>query len=378
MNPEIQATKTGPPQPVVSIVIPARNEERNLECCLRSLVVQRGISFEIIVVDDCSTDRTREIAKSFSRVKTCPVVGENSGLCAVKVISARSPLPENFTGKANACLTGAAQARGQLLLFTDADTEHFPGSLARAVSEANEHDCELLSYSPEQELTGFAQYALMPVIFGELAAVYRPSKVSDPHSPEAAANGQYLLIAQGAYQRIGGHAAVAASLLEDVDLARRVKATGAKIRFRLGRGIVRAHMYRDFSDLREGWTKNLALLFPNARTLAVVRSIEFAWIGLGLLAGIGLAGRHPGMVSVCIGFSILAWLNFLSRVRRAHFGVLPTLASIFGLPIFAWLLRRSAGSREVTWKGRQYDAGATSSAAGESNQSVAVRAGNQF
>ncbi len=158
---------------------------------------------------------------------------------------------------------GAAVARGEWLLFTDADTVHKPGSLARAVTEARQQRVALLSYSPEQEVRGFWEKAVMPVIFAELAATFPPARVSDPRSPAAAANGQYILIAREAYDAVGGHAAVSGSLLEDVALAKAVKASGRKIFFRFGGDAVRTRMYRNFSQLREGWTKNLALLFPS-------------------------------------------------------------------------------------------------------------------
>ena len=155
--------------PEVSIVIPARNEEVNLGACLESLASQTGVAFEIIVVDDGSTDHTREIARSFS---------------GVQVISAPA-LPEkltatSWTGKNNALVAGAKQARAEWLLFTDADTVHFPGSLARALAEAKTQGADLLSYSPEQTVVSFAERAVMPVVFAELALQYPPKKVREP------------------------------------------------------------------------------------------------------------------------------------------------------------------------------------------------------
>jgi glycosyltransferase involved in cell wall biosynthesis len=247
----------GPPK--VSVIVPARNEEASLAACLQSLVAQTGVSREIIVVDDGSTDRTRAIAESFAEVR---------------VLAAR-PLPPGWTGKANACQTGAEAARGFWLLFTDADTFHQPGSLARAVAEARQHGVALLSYSPEQEVRGLAERALMPLVFAELARVYEPRKVSDPASSLAAANGQYLLVTREAYAAVGGHAAVGPELLEDVALARKVKGSGRKLFFRFGGDAVRARMYRGFQQMREGWTKNLVLLFPAAGRLAARRLLEF-------------------------------------------------------------------------------------------------------
>src|SRR5579862_3563909 len=190
----------------VSVIVPARNEEATLSDCLTSLLAQQGVAFEIIVIDDHSTDRTSEIASSFS----------GSG---VKLIHAPE-LPAGWTGKNNAVAAGARIARGEWLLFTDADTVHLPGSLARSIEEAKRQKAALLSYSPEQIAKSFWEKAVMPVIFAELAASFRPSQVSNPNSTAAAANGQYILIAREAYNAVGGHAAIAGNLLEDVALAR--------------------------------------------------------------------------------------------------------------------------------------------------------------
>src|SRR5580693_3820161 len=218
------ATDSASARPTVSVIVPARNEEACLGACLQSLVSQNNatqngvVPLEIIVVDDHSTDRTRAIASSFSEQQ-------------VRVIEA-GPLPAGWTGKNNAVTAGAKAARGEWLLFTDADTIHLPGSLARSVSEARENQADLLSYSPEQIAVTFWEMAVLPVVFAELARQYPPSKVSDPKSPEAAANGQYILVKRDAYEAVGGHAAVASAILEDVALARAIKASGRKIRFR--------------------------------------------------------------------------------------------------------------------------------------------------
>src|SRR5437899_8602523 len=162
------ATQIVASRPLVSVIVPARNEEANLATCLASLVSQTGVSFEIIVVDDHSADRTQEIAVSFSETP-----GNN-----VRVINS-PPLPQGWTGKNNAVAAGARAARGDWFLFTDADTVHLPGSLARALAEACEKGAHLLSYSPEQIAVTFWERAILPVVFAELARQYPPSKVSD-------------------------------------------------------------------------------------------------------------------------------------------------------------------------------------------------------
>ena len=231
--------------PTVSIIVPARNEEACLSACLESLVAQRDPDCEIIVVDDASTDRTREIAASFP----------------VRLISAPA-LPSGCSGKCNAVQAGADAARGEWLLFTDADTVHAPGSLSRALAEVRAHHADLLSYSPHQEVKGILERAVMTVIFAELASTFQPRDVCDPNSPAAAANGQYLLISRDAYDAVGGHRGVAHTLLEDVALAQNVKRTGRRIHFRYGGDQVRTRMYRSLGALWEGWTRTWRCCFP--------------------------------------------------------------------------------------------------------------------
>ncbi len=335
----------GKMKPHVSVIIPARNEEASVAACLESLISQADINFEIIVVDDGSTDNTRKIAESFT---------------GVHVISSE-PLPSGWTGKNNAVYAGTQHSRGEWLLFTDADTVHYPGSLARALAEANRHGAALLSYSPEQEVQGFWEKAIMPVIFAELAATYHPSRVSDSASPDAAANGQYILISREAYDAIGGHAAIATNLLEDVELARVVKASGRKIFFRYGGDAVRTRMYRNFAQLREGWTKNLTVLFTSPIRLAVMRSTEFLLI-LGTIA-FAVIGEifNQGRVAAISAVLAIALLSFLyRRIHRAHFSWDANALSIFGLPVFSYLLLRSKLSykrNKVSWKGRSYAVG---------------------
>jgi hypothetical protein len=268
------------------------------------------------------------------------------------------PLPAGWIGKSHACHVGAIAARGRWLLFTDADTFHKAGSLSRAVGEACRHSAALLSYSPQQLLTGFRQRAVMPLIFSELACSYKPKEVSNPAFPAAAANGQYLLITRAAYEAVGGHRAVCSDLLEDVALARAVKRSGRPIYFRNAPDAIRTRMYRSWPQMREGWTKNLALLFPNAERLAGVRALEFiASVGtLGAGAVAAMAGRKKlALAAAAVGAT--SWVNLLRRVRKAHFDPLSCALAPLGLPLFAYLLacsRISLKEGRVTWKGREY------------------------
>src|SRR5574337_455378 len=173
------------PKGQVSVIIPARNEEANIARAVRTVAGQKGIR-EILVVDDQSTDRTGEILESLK--------GEVAGLRTIRL----DALAEGWLGKTHAVATAAREAYGEWLLFTDADTEHLPGSLAALLELAELEHADLLSVSPGQLTPTWWEKAVIPLVYVNLARLYRFEEVSDPHSPAAAANGQYLLIRSSA------------------------------------------------------------------------------------------------------------------------------------------------------------------------------------
>jgi glycosyltransferase involved in cell wall biosynthesis len=346
------------PDPLIelTVIIPARNEEANLAACLQSLVAQAdhlfqlGRDWDLIVVDDQSTDKTAEIARSFP---------------GVTVLQA-AKLEKGWTGKNNAIWTAARKARGRWVLFTDADTIHEPGDLYRAIHEATRHKAGVLSYSPRQLVTGLAQRTLMPLVFSELALAYPPSKVSDPNQRVAAANGQFLLIEREAYRRLGGHAAVADRVLEDVELAFLAKRRKAGLRFRYAPDALSTRMYRTTSAMIEGWTKNLALLFNNALATCLWKILDIVLlVGLPLLAIHFWNARFSPHSLEWLGAGwvlLLLWLRtlfrFYARVAKSNFPFLDCAISPLGLPLFVVLLYRSWFKhrvlKQVSWKGRTY------------------------
>ncbi len=249
----------------LTVIVPARNEEDCLGDCLRSLVIQSeevfalGRDWDLIVVDDYSTDRTAAIARGFA---------------GVRVMQA-GKLEPGWTGKAKAVWTAARGARGRWLLFTDADTVHQAGDLRRAIHEAERNKAGVLSYSPRQIVKGFVQRSLMPLVFCELALAYPTAKVSDPVERIAAANGQFLLIEREAYRKLGGHVSVADKVLEDVQLAFLAKRRKIGLRFRYAEDAVAARMYRTTGAMIEAWNKNLVLQLENALMLELWRALDF-------------------------------------------------------------------------------------------------------
>jgi cellulose synthase/poly-beta-1,6-N-acetylglucosamine synthase-like glycosyltransferase len=343
----------------LSVIVPARNEAASLGACLDSLLTQSepgfalGVQWELIIADDDSSDATHAIADHAAS-------GRN-GVLVMPAPALDLSHRGGFTGKTNACWAGAQKARGAWLLFTDADTLHQPGDLSRAIHEAEKYHASLLSYSPRQIVTGFWQRALMPLVFSELASVYPPKKVSDPNSRLAAANGQFLLVEREAYFSIGGHRKVGLEILEDVALARAIKRSKCGIRFRYAPEALATRMYRTLPEMIEGWTKNLALLFPMPVLLAGMQTLQFV-----LFFGLPAMTLWMPMLVVWQRWAILlVWLRtswgFYNRVARSHFPAADVAVSILGVPLFAWLLIRSTlnhrVTRSVNWKGRAYKAG---------------------
>jgi glycosyltransferase involved in cell wall biosynthesis len=314
-----------------------------ITACLESLVRQQDVAHEVLLVDDESTDKTVELARKID---------------GVTVITAR-PLVEGWTGKNNACFSGALWAKGNWLLFTDADTFHQPHALKTALDEAKENLAALVSYSPEQEIHSLAEMLVMPVVFRELARTYPPEKVSNRESPIAAANGQYLLVDAEIYRSLGGHEAVHEEVLEDVALAKSFKSARHGIFFRYGGDVVRTRMYRSLLHLIEGWTKNLVLLFPNTRRIVMRKTIQIAilFISAVLFAqAVANGARSQSIYSALIFVGL--YLAFTLSARKAHFGWLPSLLAPFGNIFFLILLLRSHIQKNVygrtQWKGREY------------------------
>jgi glycosyltransferase involved in cell wall biosynthesis len=330
---------------MVSAIIPARNEEASIARAVESVAAEAEVG-EVIVVNDQSTDRTGEILTELA-----------AGIPKLRVLETGA-LPTGWTGKNYALSMGAATARGNWLLFTDADTFHLPGSTAHALADAREHDAALVSYSPEQEMETFWERALIPYVYCRLAAKYSYARVNDPDLPEAAANGQFLLVRRNVYESVGGHAVVAPQILEDVALAQTVKNAGHAIFFSNPMGVVRARMYRGFEAMWEGWTKNLYWLFPKAFDNGEMR---VAGIGslIGLVALALTKSVLVAVVSASLG-ALIGWhVWYALALRRNRLPIKYIQYGLVGNCLFiaAWIVSAWKNTRgEVKWKGRTYPA----------------------
>jgi hypothetical protein len=338
---------------LISVIIPARNEEASIARAVESIAAQPEVG-EVIVVDDQSTDRTAEILAALA-----------ARIPKLKVLETLA-LPRGWVGKNYAASLGAAAATGEWLLFTDADAFHLPGSARRALSDAVDHDAVLVSYSPEQEMKTFAEQALIPFVYCRLAARFAFARVNDPRRPDAAANGQFLLLLRDAYDSVGGHAAVAGQILEDVALARLVKRSRYGIYFTAPIGIVRTRMYRSFGAMWQGWTKNLyPLMGGTPRSLLIELASVFPIfeaLALGLLCAVGLRGES-GAPSIVFGVALAALagahLRYGIALYRNLFPVSFVQYYVVGVSIYIAALISSWWKNThgaVVWKGRAYPA----------------------
>ncbi len=336
--------------PQISAIIPARDEEDNIEASVASLASQPEIA-EIIVINDQSTDRTSAILARLSR--TFP---------NLKILES-STLPAGWIGKNHAVWLGAQAAKCEWLLFTDADTMHLPGSAHHALEDARAFDAALVSYSPEQITQSFAERALIPFVYCRLARKFDFARVNDPSLPDAAANGQFILIRGDAYEKIGGHRAVANAVLEDVALARRVKQAGFRLHFASGQGIAQTRMYRSFAAMWQGWTKNLYLLLGGTRKdLLQELLLAFLWPAIFfIVAGIIVRG-HAGPWLDAIGILWFAGshIAYARALRRNRYSARFIIYYVPGVCLYAatlaasgWKYRRG----KIVWKGREYPVG---------------------
>jgi chlorobactene glucosyltransferase len=228
--------------PLVSVIVPARNEARNIAACARSILSTTYPSIELIVVDDRSEDETGAIARSVAR--------EDERL---RVLGA-PPLPEGWFGKQWACATGARQARGTILLFTDADTRHAPDLLPRAMRVMRARGADLVSVMGRQELGTFWERVIQPQVFTILLARYGGTEwVNESRSAvHKIANGQFLATTREAYDAVGGHESVRDNVAEDLALAQRYFAAGKRTVLVIGLEQLSTRMYESFGEIVRG------------------------------------------------------------------------------------------------------------------------------
>lgn len=353
--------------PLISVCVPARNEERNIGHCVEALLAQTYPNFEIIVLDDRSTDATVEILVSIRRsVATRPSNPRNDKL---KVISG-SGLSPGWAGKPHALTQAAAAARGEWLCFVDADTFVTPDALAAVYAKATETKADLFTIMTRQIMLTFWERAVLPLVMLALSIGFSPRKVNDPGRKDAIANGQFIFIKREVYKAVGGHAAIKGSIVEDKDLAVLVKGKGYRLVVADGRKVASTRMYTSLAEMWEGWTKNIYLGLRDDRGLlllgvfgAFLAFTAALLLPLWVVAGVALTIAGPGLEGSVVLFEALALWGYLIfwRILASRGMGIPAWHALtipLGAGVFAAMMLTSAWNvllgRGVTWKGRLY------------------------
>jgi chlorobactene glucosyltransferase len=344
--------------PPVTVIVPARNEAANIERCARSLLAQDYPDFELIVVNDGSADATPAILQG--------IAAEEARL---KVVTLDGELPPGWAGKPHAMQMGyeAARPESRYILFSDADTFHFPVALRTAVSAAVRGEADLLSAMTGLELKTFWENVLMPLAIMGIMLQYPPDKVSQPDSPVALANGQFLLLKREAFEAVGGYGGkLKGSLLDDRDMALAVKSNGGKLLLINGQKLASVRMYTGLRDVWQGFRKN-AFVGSRAPYLTVpvfvlaafwLSVLPFLQVPYALLRWRGgdKAARRLLVYSLFqAGLTVYARRRFDRELGvPAPYAWTSPLSSLIFSGILVDSMVRSLTGQGVSWKGRNY------------------------
>lgn len=330
----------------VSILVPARNEQKNIVPCVESLLAQEYESFEVIVLDDQSDDKTVSLLRE--RFAGHPRL----------IVLHGGPPPSGWIGKSWACHQLAQHASGELLLFTDADTRHHPRTLAHAVGALTAENLDFLSLFVREEVGSWSERLIIPVIpWSILSFLPLGLAYATRWPPLSAANGQFLLFRRKAYDAIGGHEAVRQSAVEDLALARRAKQYGLRWRLLDGSDLVRCRMYENYQQVYEGLTKNLLAAFDYRIGWFV---LIWLWIGvftfepLVVLAG-HLLGMGWGEIRLAVWAVMLSLGLWGMTYKRFGYPIRGALWYPLNIAFALWLawgsLMRTLRGRAI-WKAR--------------------------
>jgi len=358
--PALQAPATLIAQPLVSIVIPARNEANNIARCLDGALAQCYTPYEVVVVDDGSTDATphilREYATRFPHKLT--------------VVAGR-PLPRGWVGKCNACLHGAHRAQGEWLLFLDADTAPQPDLIAALLAFAQQRHLDLVSVLPFNELGTWSEQLILPVFYQFALTAFPLQRNLSAEAPanNVLANGQCLLVRAEAYWALGGHEVVKDKVLEDIEFAQAMRRAGYRVGLATAFEHLRVRMYHNLCEVVQGLGKHAAAgrRASGWRAFWAILRMSLTLLAPWLLCAMALGriAAYPsawhGWVALFAGGAALGMtLRFWAKRYRRWYalpGWMAMLAS-FGWLVYLFIVMRGTlrviFRRGVTWKERVY------------------------
>ncbi len=341
--------------PSVSIVVPAHNEERVIEECVRTLLASDYQRLEVITVLDRCTDRTRELLRPFEAADPRLTVIEN-GSC-----------PPDWAGKCNAARVGAERASGRFLLFTDADVQFAPTLVRASMALLLRDGRGLLSILPTLTTGHWFERVVQPAAAMALLRIYPVDRVNRDHRRRPFANGQFMLFDREVYERIGGHAAVKDDLLEDIAFARAVEAVGSRGFIAIADGMMVVSMYPTLGAMRTGWKRIFVEACKRKTSRLRQQAVRIAAIGVlgpivqvvALAVGLSLGGPYAGAALLAVGIGALAQVVALAAVYRLSRS---PISGAFGYPLASAIVAKAfwdgaadlRSGRPIRWGGREY------------------------
>ena len=338
--------------PQLSMLVAAKDEQDNIEACVRGLLAQDYPDFELIVIDDRSDDRTAAIIDELAK--------QDERVIALHVRT----LEPGWFGKNNAMRVGVERARGRWLCFSDADCKYdSPRLLSSAMRFALREHVSFLSVLPKLEAGTFWERVVQPVAGAIMVFWFPPQRVNNPDSPTAYANGAFMLMSRETYAAIGGHEPVRATLNEDMHMARRAKRARRSLRVIRGGDLYRVRMYVGFGQIWRGWSRiffgcfgTFPRLLVSALMLAVFSVSPYVTLAAALAQGAALLPLAGAATFAAIGQQTVLWRFYALTGNRAALALTYPLGALLCLGMTLNAMRRLWGA-STTWRGTVYRGG---------------------
>lgn len=309
--------------PLISIIIPSRNEENRIRKCIETLKKQTYPNLEIIIVDD-STDNTVEVIKS--------IAGKDNRFKIIK----QEKLQPGWVGKPFAVQQGSKIAKGKWLLFIDADTHYDPKLVEKALEHTIKEKLDMLSLVPQHLCQSFWEKVIQPIPLAMLPAILPLAKVNDPKSKVATAFGPFILIRKSVFDKVGGYESIKSKIADDAELAKLVKGSGFRLELANAQTMMKIRMYEKFNDIWTGWSKNIFLGMVQKRGInSIFQRLLVLIIGLFFIFDLMIFPFLAVLTSFIISFStlLLPWRYFLL------FSLITWLISIFAFGFYTKMLQ---------------------------------------
>ncbi|MCS7184732.1 MAG: glycosyltransferase [bacterium] len=326
----------------LSIIIPARNEEDNIKNVLESVLNQDYKNYEVIVVDDGSTDNTPNILKNY--------VGK------IKLVRIEEK-PHNWCGKNYAVYVGFKESKNEILAFIDADVFISPDMLKKAVSYMEKNNLDMICFLPKLKMETFWEKVLMHIMGSFIFFFFPPHIVNRPKTTNIMANGQFILIKRNVYEKLNGHEAVKSEVEEDVELAKLVKKSGYSYALIAAFDEMRTRMYKGFSGILRGWSKGIYIHIKKDLKKILILLILFFVFWIYPFIEFLLDIFKLKLDETAISIALLYIFDFLGRAKVRHhpkYFIFYPLGCMIIFALFIYNLYRFMNKKGIAWKGRVY------------------------